>query len=202
MVGIFINFTGLLKHYSPHYALVLCASLSCLLLVLINEKFPRPLVGVAGALLLGALTLNLYGYSVSHFANLQKVSAVQRDLQKIQALPIAPGEKRVWGYFSPVKAGVLPMIVQYAGSPFVAKAVYGDATAVDVVPTSDRSVSDWKYVFFPKNHFPTREALAAKYRKQFDFAVTEFEIEPTDRIDELETWFVLTRKPEAADAPQ
>ena len=155
IVGIFINFTGLLKHYSPHYALVLCASLSCLLLVLIDEKFPRPLVGVAGALMLGALALNLYHYSVGHFADVQKVAAVQRDLQKIEApSDFAGGEARL-GLFQPGQGWRGANDRQYAGSPFVAKAVYGDATAVDVVPTSDRSAKDWN-MFLLQEPFPNR----------------------------------------------
>jgi hypothetical protein len=200
-IGIAINLIGLLKHYAPHYALALCASLPCVLLILVNEKLPRPLLGIASVLLLFGLVENVQSHARNQASDIQWEGGAKRYLKIIEGLPIAPGQKRVWAYLSPVKAGVVPLIVAYAGSTFVRQAVYGGSDQVDVVPTTDRAAKDWKYVFFPKSYFPTRESIALNYRKHFDFAVTKFEIEPTDTIDELETWFVLTRNSGAAVAP-
>ncbi|WP_158904619.1 hypothetical protein [Burkholderia sp. L27(2015)] len=194
--GIFINLTGLLKHYSPlsqHYALPLCASLSCLLLIKNKDAYGRNFLKIGVILVAALLVVNLHSYTKIHTTNNQLASAVIRDSETIEKLPLLPGEKRVWGYYSPTKAGVMPMINQYAGSSFVSQIINKNSSSNDVTPNDDRDTKNWRYVIFPKSYFPTRESIPQNYPKQFDFAVTKFAIRDTDKISELETFFLLSR---------
>jgi hypothetical protein len=191
-LGLAINLLGLLKHYSPHYALPVCATLSCLVLFL--NQYPTPRGLPIYALLAAALAaLNLAAFASHHAGLLNAAHEVLEDEQQIARLPLAPGQKRVWGYYSAVKGGELPMIVAYSGSALAARTVFPAGQSSDTTPESDRSAEDWKYVVFPKLYYPTRESIASKYPDIFDFATTQFRIQPEDTITELKHFFVLTR---------
>jgi hypothetical protein len=190
-LGLAINLFGLLKHYSPHYALPVCATLSCLVLFL-NQHLTRRGLAVFALLAATFAACNLTAFASQHAEMLKVAHEILEDEQQIARLPLAPGQKRVWGYYSAVKAGELPMIVSYSGSALASGSVSPQPSS-DIAATSDPSAEDWKYVVFPKLYFPTRESIASNYVKMFDFAATKFHIETKDTITELKQFFVLTR---------
>ncbi|HEY1545754.1 MAG TPA: hypothetical protein VGG01_25405, partial [Xanthobacteraceae bacterium] len=190
-LGLTINAVGLLKHYSPRYALPVCATLSCLVLLLNHDLTPRALkISAILATILAAL--NLVAFASGHATLLNVAHEILEDEQQIARLPLAPGEKRVWGYYSAVKAGELPLIVTFSGSPLASRSVFPAGQSRDTVPNSDPSAEDWKYVVFPKPAFPTRASIASNYLNRFDFAEAKFRIKPEDTITELKQFFVLT----------
>lgn len=195
--GILISLIGVLKHYSPlshHYTLPLCASLSCLLLV--SSKINPKLVACGAIAMSVLLAVNLYSYLGIHRKNTQLAQAVTQDVDAILALPIQPDEKRVWGYYSPTKYGLAPMISQYAGSAFVTQVIRGNSSPNDITPIDDLAVNNWRYVMFPKSYFPSQEDIRTKSRTHFDFAQTQFAVRGTDKLLELEAFFVLARTAE------
>lgn len=192
--GMFINLTGLLKHYAQHYALPLCASLVCLLLIQGNVVYSRVMSGFALSLVVMLFAVNLNSYAKTHMYSVDMANAVIRDCAIIEKLPISSNEVRVWGYFSPTNNGILPMIKQYSGSDFISGIILKNSSPVDIVPSNERDVSDWRYVLFPKTYYPSRESVFENYRQVFDFKATKFEIVDTDNISELETFFLLVRE--------
>lgn len=192
--GILINITGLLKHYAQHYALPLCASLVCLLLIQGKIVYSRVMSGFALSFVVMLLAVNLNSYAATHMHSIEMANAVIRDCKMIEKLPISSNEMRVWGYFSPTKNGILPMVKQYSGSDFISGIVLKSSSSVDIVPGNERDDSDWRYVLFPKAYYPSRESVFENYRKMFDFKATKFEIADTDNITELETFFLLVRE--------
>ena len=196
LAGISLNLLGLLKHYSPlsqHYALPLCASLPCLLLVGNGKALARRWLWPALLVVAVLIDLNLRSYASIHAASLEYANAALRDAAAIKKLPIAPGEKRVWAYFSPVDVAIIPMVSQYAGSSLVSQVIDRTMGPTDTVPFADPEAADWRYVLFPKTYFPTRESIPVNSRKQFDFVDTKFEVNASDTITELETFLVLAR---------
>jgi hypothetical protein len=193
-VGASISFVALIKHYAPHYALPLCATLPCVLLLIRADECGR-LMKVGIPLVSAAFLLNVYTYTETYLAEEQRASVLSRDVSAIEALPISAGEKRVWGYYIPAKASVARMIDQYAGSAFVHEVLNKNLSATDIVPNNEPAATNWRYVIFPKKYFPTRESIATNYPKQFDFAATRFALRETDSISELATCFLLSRSP-------
>jgi hypothetical protein len=190
-LGLAINVLGLLKHYSPRYALPVCATLSCLVLLLNHDLTPRALkISAILATILAAL--NLVAFASGHATLLNVAHEILENEQQIARLPLAPGEKRVWGYYSAVKAGELPLIITFSGSSLASRSVFPAGQSRDTVPNSDPSAKDWKYIVFPKPAFPTRASIAANYLTRFDFAEAEFRIKPEDKITELRQFFVVT----------
>jgi hypothetical protein len=195
-LGLLINLLGLLKHYSPlsqHYALPVCATLPCLL-PLLNRRTMSVWIARAGAVLaVVAMAANVASYTTLHIAKEKLAIALKNDEARIEALPLAPGKKRIWGYFSATRGGVLPMIDNYAASPFVHDALVGKSMR-DADPTSDRDSSDWQYIVFPKTYYSSPAAIAHDYPNMFDFHVTNFHLQRSDKFSEYDEFFVLTRK--------
>jgi hypothetical protein len=190
-VGLSINLLGTLKHYSSHYALPVLATLACLLVILDERAWRKVILGTAvGATAM--LAANIATYAPLHFEQKRFAAAVMDDTARITSKPLEQGKMRVWAYFSPTKAGTLPLIRQYAGSEFVSSAM-GPLFGSDISPADARDVAAWKYVIFFKNDFPTEAAIRATYRDRFDIAATNFVIGPEDKIEELDHFFVLTR---------
>jgi hypothetical protein len=199
LIGISINLLGLLKHYTSHYALPLCASLPCLLLIVDRRKLSRDYL-IAGVTLITALViLCLHNFSSIHTSSVQRADAAIRDVEVINSLPISKEKRRVWGYFSPSEGGVLPLIQSYAGSTLATQVLQEVIDPIDTSPIRETDLEKWKYVIFPKKYFPTRESILENYQKQFDFAATQFKLQEADKISELEMFFVLTRTAENSD---
>jgi hypothetical protein len=197
-LGLTINALGLLKHFAPNYALPVCATLSCLVLLLNGYLTPRALT-ISAFLAAIFAVLNLVAFTSEHAAMLKVAHEILDDEQQISRLPLAPGQKRVWGYYSAVKAGELPMIVAYSGSTLASRSVFPTGQSRDTVPNSDPSAKGWKYVIFPKPSFPTRASIAPNYLSRFDFAAAKFRVKPEDKITELKHFFVLTARKPASD---
>ncbi|HEY4075153.1 MAG TPA: hypothetical protein VGM52_18820 [Herbaspirillum sp.] len=199
--GITINFLGLIKHYAPHYALPICASLPCLLLIVKRNDSNQSHLRLGEIAVLIAVvimfTINIRNYALEHAHQILNASATVRDEELIEKLPLAPGEKRVWGYFSPTKGGVTPMITNYAGSEYVTQ-ILKTTNASDISPGDEKDTKNWRYVIFPKSYFPTAASIPENYPKMFDFATTNFTMHKDDQTRELETMFVLTRTPKPA----
>jgi hypothetical protein len=192
--GLAINVLGLLKHYSPRYALPVCATLSCLVLLLNQYLTPRALaISTFFAAVFAAF--NLVAFASGHAAMLKVAHEIIEDEQQIARLPLAPGQKRVWGYYSAVKAAEIPMIVAFSGSTLASKGALPQAQSADTLPPSDPAATDWKYVMFPKFVFPTRDSIAASYLNR-DFGSAKFRIGPDDTITDLKQFFVLTIPPQ------
>ena len=189
LIGIFISLVALLKHYSPHYALPLYASLACSLLIIDQNIRNRVILSVGVIAVFILADRSVVAYDLVHQQALNNVSAVIRDVKIIEALPISIGQKRVWGYLTPAKACQLALISQYSGSPLVTQ-IYSHST--DISPVYDRSCETWRYVIFPKVYFPTQESISSA-NKMFDFSTTKFKKNNSDKILELETVFVLER---------
>src|SRR4051794_3471326 len=138
------------------------------------------------------LAANIAAYTSWHFGQRDLAATVVEDAARITSKPLEPGKLRVWAYFSPTKAGALPLIRSYAGSEFISSAM-APLFESDVSPADARDATNWKYVIFSKNDFPTEAAIRATYRDRFDIATTNFVIGPQDQFEELDRFFVLTR---------
>jgi hypothetical protein len=190
-VGLSINLLGTLKHYSPHYALPVLATLACLL-VIVGERAWRKVILATAVGATAMLAANIAAYAPWHFEEKRLAAAIVDDAARITSKPLEQGKMRVWAYFSPTKAGILPLIRGYAVSEFVTSAM-GPLFGSDVSPADARDAAVWKYVIFSKNDFPTEAAIRATYRDRFDIATTNFVIGPQDTFEELDHFFVLTR---------
>ena len=194
--GITINFIGLIKHYSPlsqHYALPVVASLIPMLLIVQSGNFNRQIFLIGNFIFIIPFLINLIGYSNIQKFSLQFAEASIRDSKYIDTLPIHRNERRVWGYFTPINAGIIPMINQYAGSSFVSKVINKSCNPIDITPNMEPDTKRWRYVIFPKTYYPTLASLSKNFPKMFDFAITKFSLHNTDKITDLETLFLLTR---------
>lgn len=193
VTGLSMNLLGVLKHYSPHYALPVCAAFPCLLLALGGGKFPQRFVHAGAVAVPILLAINVYGYGSIVGGDRDVAEAVARDAVAIEKLPIEPDQRRVWGYFSPTRAGVTPMIVSYAGSDFIRTVVKKAADPRDISPLDERDAVHWRYILLPKTYFPTRASIPVNIKGMFDFKLTRFELRPSDTITELEAFFVVAR---------
>lgn len=194
--GAAICLFGLLKHYSPlslHYALPLCATISCVVVLISRQASADGFMRLTGIAATVALAMNVIAYHQIHTQSNAQAARVLVDEAVINSLPLATGEKRVWVYFSPTRAGVAPLIVQYAGSPFISQILADVRRGPDIPPNADPEAAQWRYVIFPKSYFPTVQAIRDRYRQHFDIALTRFKIRESDVITELDTFFVLSR---------
>jgi hypothetical protein len=193
LTGMSVNLVGLLKHYAPHYALPLCAAFPCLVFMFGYGKIEQAFFRIATYAAPILLAITVVGYSNTNASEVRVAETVVRDATAIERMPIAPGERRVWGYFSPSRGGVLPMIVAYAGSDFVRTAVKDRTNPTDISPLDERDAIHWRYIMLPKTYFPKSSTIATNIGKMFDFKLTNFSLRPSDTITEMETFFVVTR---------
>jgi len=194
--GITINFIGLIKHYSPlsqHYALPIVASLIPMFLIVQRGDFNRQVFLIGNSISLILLLLNLTDYTAIQNGSFQFAEASIRDSNLIDTLPIHRNERRVWGYFTPINAGIIPMVNQYAGSSFVTQIIKSSCNPIDITPNIEPDTKRWRYIIFPKTYYPTRESIFKNFPKMFDFSITKFIPNKSDRITEMETLFLLTR---------
>lgn len=194
LVAIAMNGAGLLKHYLPHYGIVIVAGLPCLVFVMAADRLSRrlPMLFCWGvALFLIATLLNV---ASTHSRQLTKSSAIMRDLSVIQALPIDGGQRRVWAYFSPSKQGVAPIVAQYSGARLAPEAIGQAAEVIDTVPNQYPEAEHWRYLVFPKTYYPTRDAILHRYKDMFDFQSTRYLLTEDMKFIDLETFIVVERE--------
>ena len=195
MVGVTIGTIGLLKHYSPHYAIPVIATLTCFPLIEDRGLLNRALIIISFACLLISLSvINISIKGKENSKNIDSAYSIIDDIKHIKQLPLLPQEKRVWGYRSLHSVGALPMIKQYARSSYFTP-VINDLFENDISPLDSRfrDTLTWKYVIFPKTNYPTEESIGLKTVSMFDFKVTQFELEKKDKILELENFFVVVK---------
>jgi hypothetical protein len=196
IIGISANLTGLLKHYSPlsqHYAIIVVASLPSLVLIISADRVGAKYLNVLSLLLPVFLLLTLSHVASTHALQLQNSAAVTRDIAIIDNLPLSQNERRVWGYFSECREGVVPLISQYAGSQFVTDVINRTIGTTDISPSTAPDAKNWRYVVFPKTYYPSRDSIATNYKAMFDFSPTKFVLSVNDKVMELERFFLLDR---------
>ena len=197
MVGVTIGTIGLLKHYSPHYAIPIIATLTCFPLIEDRGLLNRVIILISFACLLISLSvLNISLEEKKNSKNIDFAYSVIDDLKTINQLPLQPHEKRVWGYRCLNSAGTVSMIKQYARSTYFTPMI-NDLFENDISPLDSRfrDTLTWKYVIFPKTYYPTEESIGLKIESMFDFKVTQFELEKKDKVVELENFFVVVKNP-------
>lgn len=195
-IGTMIHLLAVLKHYHPAsaYSLPLGAYLACLIASLsgrVTMRFmatPTVIVGILAA-------MNLLSFTKVHKEDLAYGRELVEDQQYIESLPIAEGEKRLWGYRSVVKPSTLSAIVYYSRSPLASKAIFGgdNGSQTDVVGIVSHVSHKWKYVMFPKLYYHSVDNIKKTYRDYFDFQGTDFQIHETHKFFELKKFFVLVR---------
>lgn len=195
MVGVTIGTIGLLKHYMPHYAIPVIATLTCF--PLIEDRGLLSRVGVLTSficLLISLAVLNIYFEEKKNNKNINLAYSLIDDIKEIDQLPLMPQEKRVWGYRSFHPAGTVSMIKQYARSSYFTPLI-DDLLENDISPLDSRfrDTLKWKYVIFPKTYYPTEESIRLKSKSMFDFKVTKFKLEKKDKVLELENFFVVVK---------
>jgi hypothetical protein len=191
--GASINLLGLLKHYSPHYAIPLCSVFPFLIIFLKDIKYEKIILIILFSVSITLLVINIYQSNLINNARLQTASLIGKDINAIYKLPINQGEKRVWAYFSPTKEGVLPLVVGYIGSEHLNNVIFDKFLIKDISPNNDRDVHNWRYVIFPKSYYPTIKSIPEIFPNQFDFDNSKFSIRQTDKFLELEYFIVLCR---------
>lgn len=196
-VGIALNLLAVLKHYAPHYGISVVASLGCLFFIISTDRTGSKAFRVLYVLIPVGLALTLGVAKSDHIAQGQKSAAVLRDIDAIFAMPMEPGKRRIWAYFSASREGTASLVSYYAGSPFVDGIIKKAMGVVDSSPNLDPDPKDWQYVIFPKKYYPTREAMLANYKKMFDFKSVNFQMAGDEKVTELETFLVVKPNPAA-----
>ena len=199
MTGASLHLLGLLKHYLPHYAIPLGATIPCLLAALDVSRLPRVWLRSALAAALALLGLNVVNYAQSHHKQLAAARALQADVRQIEAMPVEAGRLRIWGYLSASMPGMAPLIVSYSGSPWIADVTLHAISRVEEAPMGARRSAVWGLVILPKVYFPDQAAIAGALKRQFDFARTDFRLCPSDTITELDRFLVVRPGPRESD---
>ena len=107
------------KHFDEHYLLPSLALGSCLLVIWLSREASRPAAAVAVA----AIALSLLAqaaYLPSHLRNEVAFGRLTDELTAaVLALPLSPGEVRLWGYHSRYPGSILLKVAQEATVPAV-----------------------------------------------------------------------------------
>ena len=191
LAGVSINLLAALKHYAPHYCISVAASLAWLLFIVSSDRTGSRAFRVLYVLIPVCLLLTLDAAKEDHLFHLNKSAAVLRDIEAIFKLPMEPGKRRMWAYFSPSREGTAPLVAYEAGSPFVEGIIKKTIGATDNTPNLDPNPGDWQYIIFPRRYYPTAASLVVNYKKMFDFKSGVFEMTGGEKVTELETFLVV-----------
>jgi hypothetical protein len=198
VVGASLNLVGVLKHFSPHYAVPLCAMLPCLLAIVDSSRLSKRFLVVALGAAAALFTMNVGNYAATHERRLSAAYEVQADIARIESMPLAAGP-RVWGYLSAAPSGIAPLLISYSGSEWIARTARQVLGEHDTIPRNLITSAKWGLVILPKTYFQDRASLDRVVKGQFDFMETDFRLCPADSITELKQFFVVTPAPRAAD---
>lgn len=199
VAGASLNLVGVLKHFSPHYALPLCAALPCLLAIVDSSRLSYRLLGLALGCAAALFALNVGNYAAIHERRLSTAHEVQADIARIESMPVASAGPRVWGYLSASPAGIAPLLISYSGSEWIARTARQVLGEQNTIPRNLITSVKWGLVILPKTYFQDRASLGRIVKGQFDFMETDFRLCPADSITELKQFFVVTPAPRAAD---
>ena len=178
-----MNLVVTLKHYLPHYTLLTSAALpvaGALLLARFNKR-------LGGWLALGfcvlAITTSAIPKEMEFYNKYQQIAnSANVDRAKVMALPINPGEYRLWTYHSPMKEFIIGFTAEYSGVERLKK-MLREADSPDRSSYISRSLAlPWRYIILDRRYYPDVEAV-----RRLDF------YQPTDRLIELETVIVIDR---------
>jgi hypothetical protein len=112
--GVLLGFLAALKHFNPHY-LVPPVALAAFLFARTATSLPRALaMGAAVVLVAAALISARFNLPDLHFERAE-ASAYRADHALIDALPLAAGEVRVWGYQTRTLPASLAFAVHMSG---------------------------------------------------------------------------------------
>jgi hypothetical protein len=179
---------AILKHFDVHYLVALCALLPFAFSPVLALPRAR---WIAGAAVVACLGWTTYHAAVEFSQESDEVAAVLDDVAAIRAMPLAPGEARLWAYRSPTEEFSAAFIASYSGVESVIKAL-ADPALQDFSPYS-MVKRPYKYVVLDRKDFPDANAIR-KIEGSLDRVQGPFvPLAPDDKILELRRLIVVEK---------
>jgi hypothetical protein len=179
---------AILKHYQLYYVVALCALLPFAFAPVL--QLARTKWIVAAAILAG------FGLSTSsamlEFSNDSKeVATITEDLARIRAMPLKPGEARLWSYRSPTEQFSAAFIASYAGAkPIMTELADPNRQDFSCYSMVQRP---YRYVVLDRKTVPDAEAVR-NIKGSLDRVQAVFvPLAPEDKIHELQRFIVVEK---------
>jgi hypothetical protein len=179
---------AILKHFGQHYVVALCALLPFAFSPVLALPRAR---WIAGAAVVACLGWTTYHAALEFSQESNEVAAVLDDVAAIRAMPLAPGQARLWAYRSPTEEFSAAFIASYSGVGSVIKAL-ADPARQDFSSYS-MVKRPYRYVVLDRKDFPDANAVRDIQGSLDRVQAVFVPLAPDDKIHELRRLIVVEK---------
>jgi hypothetical protein len=179
---------AILKHFDSHYVVAICA----LLPFVLSPVFAlRRTKWIAAAGILACLGWTTFRAGLEFSKDSKEAAAIIDDEAEIRAMPLAPGEARLWTYRVPTQEFAAAFVASYSGVGSIM------ATLADPARQDFSSYSmvkrPYRYIVLDRKNFPDANAVR-KVEGSLDRTQALFvPLAPDDKIHELRRLIVVEK---------
>lgn len=191
LTALLVTLAAVFKHFATHYLPAVSALLPFVMaIVLTRRSMPLRRAAAVVTVLCLVVTLNRV---YDHFErNTRLLALIAQDERAISAMPLAPGEARLWTYNVAGEHMAKGFIAHSSGVSSIA-ARLKDPQGVELSSFAgiDRP---YRYVVLDKNYFPTTEAVRLTQGSLEPTQSLNVKLNPDDQLHEFNRVIVVERR--------
>ena len=159
--------TAVLKHFDSHYVVSICAILPFAFLPILAQRRIR---WIAAAGIVGSLGFTTFHAAREFSQESRAAAAIKEDETKILAMPLLPGEARLWTYRVPSEKFAAAFVAIYSGVEPLSAAL------------ADPARQDFSSLFTGQPPLSIHRALQHQFPNADDVRKTQGSLEPTQAL--------------------